>query len=318
MVYVLLALCILLGIAVILLAWKIVLLRRSADAIREGVRERLEADTNTLLSIPGGDAAMRRLASDLNGQLRLLRQERRRHQNGDRALREAVTGVSHDLRTPLTAICGYLDLLEGEEKSEAAGRYLSLIRGRTEHLRELTEEFFRTASLLSGREAGEWEDVRLDSALEEALAAWYGAFSARGVTPVVELPPGAVVRRLDREALGRILGNILSNAAKYSPGQLRVRLAEDGTFTFSNPAPDLTPVLAQRLFDRYFTVEAGREAVGLGLSIARQLARQMGGEAGADYENGVLTVWVKFPGPSLSVQGLPGDRHWADAQRPVR
>ena len=295
MVCFLLTLCILLGLAALLLAWKVVLLRRSADALREGIRERLETDTNTLLSIPSRDGAMCRLAAGLNTQLRLLRQERRRYQNGDRELREAVTNVSHDLRTPLTAICGYLDLLEGEEKSEAAERYLELIRGRTDHLRELTEEFFRTSALLANQEAGELEDVSLNRALEEALAAWYGAFSAKGILPEVELPEEQVVRRLNRETLGRILSNILSNAAKYSPGDLKVALAEDGTVTFSNAAPGLTPVLTQRLFDRYFTVETGRDSGGLGLSIARQLAEQMGGEADAGYQEGVLTVWVRFP-----------------------
>lgn len=295
MVYVLIALCILLALAVLLLVWKLVLLRRSADALREGMQERLEEDTNTLLSIPSRDGAMCRLAADLNVQLRRLRMERRRHQNGDRELKDAVTNISHDLRTPLTAICGYLDLLEGEEKSAAAARYLALIRGRTDHLRELTEEFFRTSALLASREADEREEVSLSGAMEEALAAWYGAFSAKGILPEVELPEEPVVRRLNREALSRILSNILSNAAKYSPGDLRVTLSKDGTMTFSNAAPALTAVLAQRLFDRYFTVETGREAVGLGLAIARQLAERMGGAVTADWQGGVLTVRLQFP-----------------------
>ena len=114
MVYGLCVLCAVLALAVLLLVWKIVLLRRSAQALRRGVQERLEADTNTLLSIPSRDRAMCRLASDLNGQLRLLRRERQRHQQGDQALKEAVAGVSQDLRTPLTAICGFLELLERE------------------------------------------------------------------------------------------------------------------------------------------------------------------------------------------------------------
>lgn len=293
--YLLIILCVLLGLAVILLAWKLLLVRRSADILREGVQERLESDTNTLLSIPSRDGAMRRLASSLNIQLRQLRQERRRYQGGDRALKDAVTNVSHDLRTPLTAICGYLDLLEGEEKSEAAARYLDLIRGRADHLRELTEEFFRTSALLANPEAGEFEEVNLNRAIEDALAAWYGVFSAKGIQPEVELPEEPVTRRLNGEALGRILSNILSNAAKYSPGDLRVELAADGTMTFSNAAPGLTPVLAQRLFDRYFTVETGRDSGGLGLSIARQLAEQMGGQADAGCQKGILTVWVRFP-----------------------
>ena len=127
------------------------------------------------------------------------------------------------------------------------------------------------------------------------MAAWYGTFSAKGIAPEVELPEEPVVRRLDREALARILSNILSNAAKYSPGDLRVSLTADGTLTFSNTAPGLTPVLAQRLFDRYFTVETGREAGGLGLSIARQMAEQMGGWADAQYQDGTLAIRVHFP-----------------------
>lgn len=295
MVYVLCALCILLALAAFLLVWKLILLRRSADALREGIQERLEEDTNTLLSIPSRDGAMCRLAASLNVQLRQLRQERRRYQNGDRELKDAVTNVSHDLRTPLTAICGYLDLLEGEEKSEAAARYLELIRGRTDHLRDLTEEFFRTSAVLANREAEDLEEVSLNRAVEEALAAWYGALSAKGIVPEVELPEEPVVRRLNREALSRILSNILSNAAKYSPGDLRVTLSKGGTITFSNAAPALTAVLAQRLFDRYFTVETGREAGGLGLSIARQLAERMGGAVTADWQDGVLTVRLQFP-----------------------
>ena len=122
MMYALCALCGLLALTVLLLIWKILLLRRSAEELRRGVQERLETDTNTLLSIPSRDGAMRRLAAGLNVQLRQLRRERQQYQNGDRDLKEAVASVSHDLRTPLTAICGYLDLLEGEEKSPAAER----------------------------------------------------------------------------------------------------------------------------------------------------------------------------------------------------
>ena len=269
--------------------------QRGLDEILSQIGERLGEDTNNLLFLSTRDRHVRRLASELNGQLKLLRAQRRKYQSGDRELKEAVTNISHDLRTPLTAICGYLDLLEGEEKSEEAERYLTLIRGRTDHLRSLTEEFFRTSAVLAAGESCNFEPVSLNREVEEALAAWYGAFSARGIAPEVKLPEEPVIRRLDREALGRILSNILSNAAKYSSGDLRVTLAGDGTLTFSNAAPALTPVLAQRLFDRYFTVETGRDGGGLGLSIARQLAEQMGGWADAQYQNGVLTVLVRFP-----------------------
>ena len=206
-----------------------------------------------------------------------------------------MTNVSHDLRTPLTAICGYLDLLEGEEKSEAAERYLALIRGRTDHLRSLTEEFFRTSAVLAAEEPEPAEPVSLNRAVEESLAAWYGVLSARGIAPEVELPETPVVRPLNREAVSRILSNVLSNAARYSPGDLRIVLEENGTLTFSNAAPSLTPVLAERLFDRYFTVESGGQGTGLGLSIARRLTEQMGGTAAAGWQAGILTVRLYFP-----------------------
>ena len=295
MVYVLAVLCALLAIAVLLLLWKLWLLRRSAEELRRGVQERLETDTNTLLSIPSRDGAMCRLAAGLNVQLRQLRRERQQYQNGDRDLKEAVTNVSHDLRTPLTAICGYLDLLEGEEKSEAAERYLSLIRGRTDHLRSLTEEFFRTSAVLAAEEPEPAEPVSLNRAVEESLAAWYGVLSTRGIAPEVDLPDTPVVRPLNREAVSRILSNVLSNAARYSPGDLRIVLEENGTLTFSNAAPSLTPVLAERLFDRYFTVESGGQGTGLGLSIARRLTEQMCGTAAAGWQAGILTVRLYFP-----------------------
>ena len=290
----LIALCAALAAAVLLLIWKIALMRRAADEIRRGLDERLEMDTNTLLSVSSQDKAMRLLAAGLNRQLRLLRQQRQRYQQGDQALKEAVAGMSHDLRTPLTAICGYLDLLEGEGLGGDAARYLALIRSRTDHLRELTEEFFQDAVSISGK-APEMDEVRLDRALEESLAAWYAVLSARGIAPEVSLPDAPVVRRLDAAALSRVLGNILSNAVKYSAGDLAVSLDSAGTLTFSNSAPGMTQVLAQQLFDRYFTLETGRHAAGLGLSIARQLTEQLGGTISAQCQDGRLTVTVHFP-----------------------
>lgn len=290
----LIALCAALAAAVLLLIWKIALMRRSAEEIRRGLDERLEMDTNTLLSVSSQDKAMRLLAAGLNRQLRLLRQQRQRYQQGDQALKEAVAGMSHDLRTPLTAICGYLDLLEGEGLGGDAARYLALIRSRTDHLRELTEEFFQYAVSISGK-APEMDEVRLDRALEESLAAWYAVLSAREIAPEVSLPDAPVVRRLDAAALSRVLGNILSNAVKYSAGDLAVSLDSAGTLTFSNSAPGMTQVLAQQLFDRYFTLETGRHAAGLGLSIARQLTEQLGGTISAQCQDGRLTVTVHFP-----------------------
>ena len=91
---------------IIILSLKIAAVRKSAREIEEGFRSRLEEDTNTLIDISCRDNAMRGLAGSINSQLKLLRSERQRFQQGDLELKEAITNISHDLRTPLTAICG--------------------------------------------------------------------------------------------------------------------------------------------------------------------------------------------------------------------
>lgn len=287
-------LCAVLLAAVLVLAAKLALLDRDLDRLRRDLADRLAEDTNVLLSVSSSHRALRALAADLNGQLRLLRRERLRFQQGDRTLKEAVTGVSHDLRTPLTAIRGYLDLMEGQELTADQRRYLALIRNRTDHLADLTEELL-LSSAAAAREP-KLEAVDLGRELEEALAAYYGAFSARGLQVTADLPDFPVERRLDREALSRVFGNVLSNVLKYSGGDLAVRLTAEGRAEFSNAAPGLTEVAAQRLFDRYFTVETGRGSTGLGLAIARELAERMGGSLEAQLARGRLTVTVSFPG----------------------
>lgn len=137
----------LLGAFLLILAGKVYTLRKSARQLREGMAQQLERETNTLLAVSSGDREMRALADALNGQLAQLRAERQRYQHGDLELKEAITNISHDLRTPLTAIVGYLALLEGEEKSEAVERYLSQISNRTQVLHQLSEELFAYALL---------------------------------------------------------------------------------------------------------------------------------------------------------------------------
>lgn len=277
-----------------LLMIKIYLLRKGAREIAEAFADRLVTDTNTLIDISTRDPYMRKLAAAINGQLRLLRAKRHKYVNGDRELKEAVTNISHDLRTPLTAICGYMDLLKQEEKSEKVTRYLSLIENRTESLKRLTEELFRYSVILSTQEEMELETVCINSVLEESIAGFYGALTARGITPEISLPENRIERRLNKEALSRVFSNILNNALKYSDGDLEIMLREDGRIIFSNTASGLNEVQVGKLFDRFFTVEAARNSNGLGLAIAKTLVEQMGGRIEAEFEKGKLKIIIFF------------------------
>ena len=278
----------------IVLGVKVWLLRRGAKALRLDLAQKLREDTNTLLSLPCRDRELRRLAASLNEELRLLRKERLRYQQGDRELKEAVVNVSHDLRTPLTALSGYVELLKGEALSPAGQRYLSQIEDRAQAMQAMTEELFRY-SLAAEETALTLEPVDLRAAVEEALLSFYGAFQQKGVVPQLSLPQGPVTRQLDKAALSRVLGNILTNALKYSPGELAVALSPAGVLTFSNPAPDLDPVSAGRLFHRFYTVESSAQSTGLGLSIARELTQRLGGTISARWESGRLQVELTFP-----------------------
>ena len=201
--------------------------------------------------------------------------------------------ISHDLRTPLTAISGYLQLLQGQDLPPDTRRYLEQIGGRTQAMKRLTEELFRYSVVVSEENLAR-ELVDLRRAVEEALLSFYGALEGRGIEPQVRLPETPVIRQLDPAAVNRVLGNILTNALKYSAGDLEVTLEESGRLTFSNSAPGLDPVAAGRLFDRFYTVEAARNSTGLGLSIAKELTQRMGGSIGAELHGGTLTVWLKL------------------------
>lgn len=298
-------LCAALAAVVLMLCVRLYLLQKALDEISAQLGERLSADTNNPIFLSARDPHARKLAAELNVQLKELRRQRRRFENGDRELKEAVTNVSHDLRTPLTAICGYLELLERRKPDRESAsdwgsatdteRYLALISERVEAMKRLTDELLRY-SVAAGREDSlTLDEVDLNGAVEEAVACFYGAFVERGVTPRISLPEVRVTRRLDRTALSRVLGNLLSNALKYSGGDLDVALTAEGTITMSNAAPGLDEVSVGRLFDRFYTVETGRGSTGLGLSIARALTERMGGSIDARYELGRLWLTLRFP-----------------------
>ncbi len=287
-------LCGLLAAAIAALLVKLWLLRRSLNDIGRQLGERLTSDTNNPIFLSTRDAHARKLAAELNVQLKELRRRRQHFEAGDRELKEAVTNVSHDLRTPLTAICGYLELLERGDKTPEQARYLSFISERVEVMKQLTEELLRYSVAAGGEEELHLEPVDLNAAVEEAVASFYGALVEAGIAPQVSLPEKRVLRTLDRAALSRVLGNLLSNALRYSGGDLDVALDEDGTIALSNAAPELDEVQVGRLFDRFFTVGTGRGSTGLGLSIAKVLTRQMGGTISARYEAGRLTILLCF------------------------
>ena len=280
---------------ILLMGIKIYLLQKSAEEIRDGLTDKLASETNTLIDISSRDRHMRSLTADLNGQLAKLRRERHRFQQGNREIAETITNISHDLRTPLTAIYGYLDLLKRTEQSEDAIRYLTIIENRVDALKQMTEELFRYSAASSAIHDTLYEKIILNSVLEEILSAYYVALKSRQISPQVTMPEEKIACFLNRNALSRIFANIISNAIKYSDGDLTVTLSKEGVIAFSNHASELNELAVMRLFDRFYTVETASKSTGLGLSIAKELTEQMGGTIQAKYSEHVLCIEVTIP-----------------------
>ena len=240
---------------------------------------------------------MRRLTEELNLELRKLRRERIKYERGNVELKNAVSSISHDLRTPLTAIIGYTELLQEKERTPEETRYLDIIRKRCESLRRLTEELFSYAivSTITGEEEQneqETQNVDIRSVLELCVAGFYQDLKKRKIEPLIILPDVPVMKVLNEEYLLRVFSNLISNAVKYSDGDLKIEMTTEGKVRFENHASQLDRLQVERLFDRFYTVQASRESTGLGLTVAKLLTEKMGGEIHAEFEDGILRIEV--------------------------
>lgn len=279
--------------AAVILTLYLLTLRRSVKQITRQIGEKKDADTNTPVFVSSSDRALRDLAAQASSLLSGVRQEKLRLQNGDAELKNAVANISHDLRTPLTAMCGYLELMKNEPMTKNAERYLAVICERTDAMRTLTQELFEYSVIASTADSPKAEQICIEDILDQSLIGFYGAFSERGIVPKISISEKKAVRELDRSALRRVFDNIISNAIKYSDGDFEIS-ADGGKIIFSNTASSLGRVQAERLFDRFYTVESARSSTGLGLSIAKLLTEKMGGNIRAEYRGKKLNIILDF------------------------
>ncbi|MEH2949981.1 HAMP domain-containing sensor histidine kinase [Sporofaciens sp. JLR.KK001] len=273
---------------------KIFYMRKAIREIKRGFSEKLYTDTNTPIMLSSHDKLVSSLANDINVELKELQKQKHRYIQGDKELKNAITNISHDLRTPLTTICGYLSLLDKEEKSEHIARQLSIIKNRTFALKQLVEELFRYTTIISDTENSVYTETVINNVLEDCISSYYAMFKEKGITPNINLCEQKIVRSVDKTALLRIFNNVIDNAIKYSDGDLVISLFENGKIVFSNHTSDLNEIQIGKLFDRFYTVNTARKSTGLGLSIAKALIEKMDGNISADYSNNVLSIIIEL------------------------
>ena len=285
---------VILAAMVIAMSIKIYSLKRSAREIADEFADRLHTDTNTGITITSSDKDMCRLAESINEQLKILRREYLQYHHGNTELKNAVTNISHDIRTPLTAIAGNLYMIRKTDELSEIREYISAIEERTESMKQLTEELFRYSVIVSDEGEAVREEVFVNQLLAESIGSFYPVLTEKGITPKINITETRVVRNISSSDLARVFSNLLNNAVKYSDGDLEITLTDNGEITFANTAKELSSVQVEQLFDRFYTVEAAHNSTGLGLSIARTLVERMGGSITADHYDDRLMIRIKI------------------------
>lgn len=246
-------------------------------------------------------AAPNRAAEELMAQVNLLlregEEERITFRAREQALRQQIANVSHDLRTPLTSILGYLQLLEDPEVSEAQREeYLEIIKGRARVLQGLITSFYD----LSRLEAGEYpigkEKIDLREVISELLAAFYDELDSRFAV-TVDLPEDIPLVWGDRAALTRVYSNLIRNALEHGSGTLSISAFREGGMAvtrFTNSGAEVTEEDLPHVFDRFFTSDKTRSGrnTGLGLAIVKALVEQMEGRAEAELTGDRFSVII--------------------------
>ena len=161
--------------AIIFLTVKVCLMKKSAKEISAELHRIIKEDTNGVIGISSRDKDMRALADDINKRLKEVRDEQLRYELGNTELKTAITNISHDLRTPLTAICGYLDMMQKNDAPEKQERYLAIIRERADMMKQLTEELFSYSVIATGDTDMEREEVFVNQLLAESISSFYPA-----------------------------------------------------------------------------------------------------------------------------------------------
>lgn len=291
---------ILLALACAVLIGRQLTLEQGLHNAARRMREQLADETTARLSLPCPSAGAEELLSCLNQLLELRQEERARYRRKEQELRRQIANVSHDLRTPLTSILGYLQLLEGDGLSpERKAEYLAVIEGRARTLQTFIAAFYDLSRIEGGELPLEREQVDLRRALSDQLAASYGQIEKAGLDMEVELADGLPPVWADSGAVARIFSNLLTNALRHGKDALSVRLYRAGNVivsAFSNRAEGLTAEDAAHVFERFYTADKMRtgQGTGLGLAIVKALAERMGHTAAARWEDGVFTIEVRW------------------------
>ncbi|WP_152966758.1 sensor histidine kinase [Sporosarcina globispora] len=256
-------------------------------------------DTNKKISVQINSKEIRELAYQLNDMIGHYKNENIKIAKAQQEFKEEITNISHDLRTPLTSIAGYLQMVESEKTPERKKEYHGIIRRRVNTLIKLLDEFFEFTRIESDEYILQFEKINVSNVLTETVSLFYYDFIAKDSEPIMDMPTRLIYISADKGTLKRIFQNLIQNYLNHGTGNLYVSVKEDGKhvcISFKNHAINMDNETAERLFQRFYTADKSRNkrTTGLGLAIVKNLINQMNGEIKAYIENSFLVINIKF------------------------
>ena len=266
--------------------------------ITSKLSEILEQDTDEQVMVFTDDRTLKELC----GQINLLLLDRQRMKAEFRkqeiASKKMLSNISHDIKTPLTVILGYLEIMRLHDCEDVA---LQKVEAKAKQVMELIDQFFTLAKLEAGDKNIEMVKLNINELCRENVLGYYELLMQKDYAVDIMIPEQHIFVQGDEDSVNRILGNLLSNAIRYgSDGKyIGLFLREELDFVYIDvvdKGKGIEPQFAASVFERLYTMEDLRnrsiQGNGLGLTIARNLARQMGGDLLLQSEPGVRTVFT--------------------------
>ncbi len=282
-------------ISVLVLIVQLFLLKKELTQMRIQLRAYNERKTNKKIDVTLVNKEIEKLGQEINNLIDLYTAENRKRILFEQEHKQAIANISHDLRTPLTSILGYIQLAEEEVTSEESQELLQVAKERAKRLEVLLKDFFELSIIESMDHQLKPERIALKKLTIERLMDYYDQFQEKKLEPDIDMPEQELYIHADVSAVTRVIDNLLSNAVKHAEGNVSVRLEKQERYarlTVQNDAAALKDVDVERLFDRFYMADQARsgKSTGLGLSIVKSFMEKMDGNITANWKDGVLSI----------------------------
>lgn len=257
-------------------------------------------NSNSKLKLGYPDKNFEILLIEINKYLEVSQIEKIKYVNREKDIKKEIENISHDLRTPLTSILGYLEFLKDIDKTENEYKeYLYIIEKKSRRLQHLIQDFYDLSSLDEKEYRLNIEEVDINKILLEQLLLYYNEFDKNNITVDLQLSQNPINIKADKNALDRIFMNLIQNATKYSKSDFKVYLQEQSNkviIIFKNDIEDLDIDEIDKLFERFYMKDKSRsnKGSGLGLTITKLLVENMEGEIESKIKDNYIEFVIKF------------------------